>query len=157
MPLASRSLSVLVALGVIVPAMAEQPAAPVIGTANSKVLVQRGQEFIPATPDLALLPQDKIVVLEGGNVDVACDGFSIATFTGTGVYPVPACPTRVASQPPASTTPPPAQPPPSAPPPPAKGGSSWGAIAGVAGGVVLLAAAAGGGGGSDKPPPPVSP
>lgn len=156
MHLASRSLSVLVALGVIVPALAEPPAAPVIATANSKVLVQRGQEFVPATPDMALLPQDKIVVLEGGNVDVACDGFSIATFTGTGVYPVPACPTRVAAEPPAATTPPPTQPPPSAPP--AKSGSNWGAIAGAAGGVVLLAAAAGGGGGSDKPPPPpVSP
>lgn len=144
-----RVISLLVGVAVIAPAFAQAPAEPVIGTANAKVLVQRGKDFVPAKANMALLPTDRIVVLEGGSVEVACDGNMIASFKDTGVFPVPACPARMATAPARSAAPAAAPATPAPAPAPtttvAKTGGSWGTVAAVAGGVVLIAAAAGSG------------
>lgn len=156
-----RVISVLVGVAVIAPAFAQAPAKPVIGTANAKVLVQRGKDFVPAKANMPLMPTDRIVVLDGGNVEVSCDGDTIASFSATGVFPVPVCPAKMATAPapgaapaaaPATTAPTP----PPAPTPVAKSGGSWGTVAAVAGGLVGIAAAAGSTSGS-KSNPPVSP
>lgn len=155
-----RLAATAIALGVVVPAFAQQPATPVVGSANDKVLVQRGQEFMPASPNMPLNAGDRIVVLEGGNLGVNCNGSPVATFNEVGIYPAPDCAALVAAAPqspppaPASVPPPPA---PQAAPASAAAGTNWKTVAAVGGGLVVAAAAVGGGGGGGGNPPPVSP
>ena len=134
----SLALGILATLVVVAPAMAQeqQPTSrPMVSTANDKVLIQRGQEFLPAMPNMSLQDKDKIVVLEGGTADITCDGDSVANYTETGIYPAPSCDRRVAAVPEAATQ-------------PARSvvvteaaGTNWGSVAAVAGGVLLVAIA----------------
>jgi hypothetical protein len=151
---ASLALGFLATLVVATPAMAQeqqQPASrPTVATANDKVLIQRGQEFLPAMPNMALQDKDKIVVLEGGTADVTCDGDSVGNYTETGIYPVPSCDRRVAAVPEAA-----AQPAQRVVVTEAAGATNWGSVAAVAGGVLLVAIASTSS--RDGGPPPVSP
>ena len=153
---ASLALGFLATLVVAAPAMAQEPqpqpasgSRPMVATANDKVLIQRGQEFLPAMPNMSLQDKDKIVVLEGGTADITCDGDSVANYTETGIYPAPSCDRRVAAVPEAAAQ-------------PARSvvvteaaGTNWGSVAAVAGGVLLVAVASTGS--RDGGPPPVSP
>jgi hypothetical protein len=145
-----RLVALTIALGVVVPAFAQAPATPLVGTANDKVLVQRGQEFLPAVPNMQLQPADRIVVLEGGNLRVTCDGSPFATFNEVGIYPAPQCVTAVASVPPPASAPPPASP--QAAAASSAAGTNWATVAAVGGGLVVAAAAVAGGGRDDNPP-----
>jgi len=151
----SLALGFLATLVVAAPAMAQEPqpqpgSRPMVATANDKVLIQRGQEFLPAMPNMTLQDKDKIVVLEGGTADITCDGDSVANYTETGIYPAPSCDRRVAAVPEAAT-----QPARSVVVTEAAGGTNWGSVAAVAGGVLLVAVASTGS--RDGGPPPVSP
>ena len=96
-------LSLLLAMGLVAPAGAQEttpataPAAAeattlvTVANTNDRVLVQRGQDVVPATISMPLKQTDRIVVLEGGSVQISCEGTTIATYTTTGVYDVPAC------------------------------------------------------------------
>ena len=135
---ASLTLGFLATLVVAAPAMAQEQkptSRPMVSTANDKVLIQRGQEFLPAMPNMTLQDKDKIVVLEGGTAAVTCDGGSVGNYTETGIYPAPSCDRRVAAVPEAAAQ-------------PARSvvvteaaGTNWGSVAAVAGGVLLVAIA----------------
>lgn len=143
-------LGALVTFTVTAPAMAAGEARLAVSDANAKVLVQRGQEFLPALPDMTLLPADRIVILEGGSASLTCNGEPAGTFSEAGIHPLPACAARVASTPPATPSPTT-----SAPAAAGEGGGNWRTVGLVAGGAALIAVAAGaGGGGSDKPVSP---
>ena len=151
---AALTLGALVSLVVAAPAVAqsESPHRLSVGETNAKVLVQRGQDFLPAVREMSLEQRDKIVVLEGGDVTVFCDGEQAGRYNETGIYPAPQCGPIVAAAPaspaPVTTTP--------AVPVEVVGGTNWGTVAAISGGVVLLALASTIG--SDSPrPPPVSP
>jgi hypothetical protein len=152
---AALTLGALVSLVVAAPAVAQSEPAHRLSVAetNAKVLVQRGQDFLPAVREMALEQRDKIVVLEGGDVTVFCDGEQAGRYNETGIYPAPQCGPIVAAAPasptPVTTTP-------AVPAQVVGGTTNWGTIAAISGGVVLIALASTIG--SDSPrPPPVSP
>ena len=151
---ATLTLGALISLVVAAPAVAqsESPHRLSVGETNTKVLVQRGQDFLPAVRDMTLESRDKIVVLEGGDATVFCDGEQAGRYNETGIYPAPRCGPVVAAAPaspaPVTTTP--------AVPVEVVGGTNWGTVAAISGGVVLIALASTIGGDSPRPPP-VSP
>jgi hypothetical protein len=148
-------VSMLITCALVLPAFADEAPlpTPVVSSANTKVLVQRGADFLPPTVNMPLQQTDRIVVLEGGSLQVGCDGSAVATFNEAGVFPVPACPARVAAAPAAAPAPAPA----TTPAATASSGSSSKTTLAVVGGAAVLglaAAAGGGGGGGNKPVSP---
>ena len=156
MRVAALTLGALVSLAVTAPAVSqsEAPHRLSIGETNTKVLVQRGQDFLPSVRDMTLEQRDKIVVLEGGDVTVFCDGEQAGRYNETGIYPAPQCGPVVAAAAPAS--PAPVTTAPAVPVEVVAGTTNWGTVAAITGGVALIALASTIG--SDSPrPPPVSP
>ena len=121
-----------------------------VAETNAKVLVQRGQDFLPAVREMTLEQRDKIVVLDGGDVTVNCDDEQAGRYNETGIYPAPQCGPVVAAAPtPVTTTP-------AVPVEVVGGTTNWGTVAAITGGVILIALASTIG--EDSPrPPPVSP
>ena len=93
MRVAALTLGALITAMVAAPAVAqsESPHRLSVGETNAKVLVQRGQDFLPAVREMSLEQRDKIVVLEGGDVTVFCDGEQAGRYNETGIYPAPQC------------------------------------------------------------------
>jgi hypothetical protein len=148
----------VLALMLAAPARAQDAASPTVGEREGRLLLKRGDDYLPAPTGTRLLEGDELVLLQDSRVDVLCDDQVVATFSEFGTFPVPECPIRVAGAPPAA--PPVAQPTAPAPtaPRPAGGGfPTTGVLIGV--GVVgaLAAAGGGGGGGGGGSQPPVSP
>jgi len=155
MRVAALTLGALVTTMVAAPAVAqsESPHRLSVAETNAKVLVQRGQDFLPAVREMTLEQRDKIVVLEGGDVTVFCDGEQAGRFNETGIYPAPQCGPVVAAAP---ASPAPVTTAPAVPVEVVGGTTNWGTVAAITGGVALIALASTIG--SDSPrPPPVSP
>ena len=153
---ATLMLGALISLVVAAPAVAqsEAPHRLSVGETNTKVLVQRGQDFLPAVRDMTLESRDKIVVLEGGDATVFCDGEQAGRYNETGIYPAPQCGPIVAAAQPAA--PAPVTTTPAVPVEVVGGTTNWGTVAAITGGVALIALASTIGGDSPRPPP-VSP
>ena len=157
---ASLTLAALLTTTVAAPAVAqsETPHRLSVGETNTKVLVQRGQDFLPSVRDMTLESRDKIVVLDGGDVTVFCDGEQAGRYNETGIYPAPECgPVAVAATEPApagatgtttATTP-------AIPTEVIQTGTNWGSVAAIGGGLMLVAIASSVDTGNK--PPPVSP
>jgi hypothetical protein len=156
MRVAALTLGALITVMVAAPAVAqtESPHRLSVGETNAKVLVQRGQDFLPAMRDMSLEQRDKIVVLEGGDATVFCDGEQAGRYNETGIYPAPQCGPVVAAAAPATAAPVATSP--AVPVAVVGSGTNWGAVAAITGGIALIALASTIG--SDSPrPPPVSP
>ena len=152
-----RAAVLCVAVGLAVPALAQQTAAmPKIEGDTARVLVKRGTAYLQVTDALVLEPADSLVLLEGAAVELKCDGTTITSFSDTGIYAIPQCPAQVA----VAVTP---APPATAGPAPAatasgtRGVSTAMITTGVIVAAVGIAAAAGGGGGDGGGEPPISP
>lgn len=161
-----RALSVLLGLLVVgQAAMAQGIVLPSVLSFNDKVLVNRGGQYQPFTPETALQAGDKLMVLDGGEVTLGCPGEPLVTFKTTGAYDLPDCNQAVAStSEPTPATEPVAPVPVTEGATAATGGATAGGLSGktialgaAAAAVVIGVAAASGGGDDGGSNPPVSP
>jgi hypothetical protein len=96
-----RSLALAAALGLALPVLAAENAVlPTLQDVAGRVMVQRGDDYVPVTASFEeLQPTDRVVVLEDGSVNLSCGGVVVTSFTEAGVYSVPQCPAQVAAAP----------------------------------------------------------
>jgi hypothetical protein len=96
----ARPFALAAALGLALPAVAADTVLmPSLDGNLARVLVKRGDAYLPIDGQLALQATDSLVVLEGGNVNLLCGEQLLTSFTETGVYSIPPCPARVAAAP----------------------------------------------------------